>query len=134
MHYGTVDYAYGEDILEATVTLTLMGNNGATEDVVFVMDTGLTEEMALSQEIIGRLGLSSDHDAGDIELTLADGSTAAFNVYTADVLWHERVRRIAAVDTEDISLIGMELLRGSNINVDAVPGGQVTITELSDAG
>ena len=131
MHYGTVDYAYDdEDILEASITLTLMGNNGTTDNVAFVVDTGLTEEMALTNEIIHRLGLSTDDDAGEIELTLADGTTAAFNVYIADILWHDRIRRVAAVSTESISLIGMELLRGSNINVDAVPGGLVTITEL----
>ena len=133
MHYGTVDDAYDEDILEASITLTLMGNNGAIENVVFVIDTGLTEEMALTNEIIQRLGLSADDDAGDIELTLADGTTAAFNVYVADILWHDRVRRVAVVDTDGVSLIGMELLRGSNINIDAVPGGLVTITELPDA-
>ena len=133
MHYGTVDDAYDEDILEASITLTLMGNNGAIENVVLVIDTGLTEEMALTNEIIQQLGLSADDDAGDIELTLADGTTAAFNVYVADILWHDRVRRVAVVDTDGVSLIGMELLRGNNLNIDAVPGGLVTITELADA-
>lgn len=130
MHYGTVDYAYDEDILEAIVTLTLVGNNGVTEDVAFIVDTGLTEEIAITQDIINRLDLSVDRDAGDIELTLADGTTVAFNVYTADILWHDRVRRVAAVNTDGTSLIGMELLRGSNLNINAAPGGRVTITEL----
>ena len=116
MHYGTVNYADDEDILEAIVALTLVENNGVTEDVAFVVDTGLTEEIALTQDIINRLDLSVDHDAGDIELTLADGTTVAFNVYTADILWHDRVRKVAAVNTDGISLIGMELLRGSNLN------------------
>ena len=134
MHYGAVDYAYDdEDILEASITLTLMGNNGTTDNVVFVVDTGLTEEMALTNEIIHQLGLSADDDAGEIELTLADGTTAAFNVYIADILWHDMMRRVAAVSTEGISLIGMELLRGSNVNIDAMPGGLGTITELPDA-
>lgn len=133
MHYGTIDYAYDEDVLEASVTLTLMGNDGATEDVVFVIDTGLTEEMALAQDTIDRLGLPLDRDAGDIELILADGASAAFNVYVAHVLWHDRVRRVAVVNMEGVSLIGMELLRGSNLNVDTVPGGLVTITELTDS-
>lgn len=133
MHYGTIDYAYDEDVLEASVTLTLMGNDGATEDVVFVIDTGLTEEMALAQDTIDRLGLPLDRDAGDIELILADGASTAFNVYVAHVLWHDRVRRVAVVNMEGVSLIGMELLRGSNLNVDTVPGGLVTITELTDS-
>ena len=133
MHYGRVDYAYDEDVLEAKVTLTLLGNNDATEDVVFVIDTGLTEEMALTQDIIEKLGLSVDRDSGEIELTLADGTTTAFNVYIAHTLWHDQVRRVLVVNTEGVSLIGMELLRGSNLNVDAVPGGLVTITELTDS-
>lgn len=133
MHYGRVDYAYDEDVLEAKVTLTLLGNNDATEDVVFVIDTGLTEEMALTQDIIEKLGLSVDRDSGEIELTLADGTTTAFNVYIAHTLWHDQVRRVLVVNTEGVSLIGMELLRGSNLNVDTVPGGLVTITELTDS-
>ena len=133
MHYGTIDYAYDEDILEASVTLTLMGNDSATEDVVFIIDTGLTEEMALAQDVIDRLGLPLDGDSGDIELILADGASAAFNVYIARILWHGRARRVAVVNTEGVSLIGMELLRGSNLNIDTVPGGLVTITELTDS-
>ena len=89
MQYGTVNY-----VIEAGVTLTILGNNGATERIAFVIDTELTEEITLPHEIIGRLNLT-----------------------------------LANYDGDD----GMRLLRGSNLNVDAVPGGLVTITELSSA-
>jgi clan AA aspartic protease len=135
MHYGTVNYVHDddEDVLEASVTLVLIGDDGATENIDFVIDTGLTEEVALPQDLINRLNLTSVDDDGDIELTMADGTTAAVKVYLAHIMWHEQSRRVAVVNLEGVPLIGMQLLRGSNLNVDAVPHGIVTITELADA-
>ncbi len=129
MHYGTVN-----DGIEAIVTLTALGNNDATERIAFIIDTGLTEEAILPQEIIDRLNLPAvDGDDNDdsFRITLADGSTAIPSVYTTRILWHDRLREVQVVALGPDPLIGMGLLRGCNINVDAVPGGLVTITELS---
>ena len=130
MHYGTVNLVEDEDVLESRVTLALMVDDGVTEGIDFVIDTGLTEEAALPQDIISRLNLPLAHDADDIELILADGTIAVARVYIASILWHDRIRRVAIASLEGIPLIGMGLMRGSNLSVDAVPGGQVTITEL----
>ena len=125
MHYGTVN-----DAVEAGVTLTILGDNGTTEHINFVIDTGLTEETTLPQEVISRLNLTLANDGDDFENTLADGTTTAPMIYTVRILWHDRLREIEVVNMETDPLIGMKLLRGSNLSVDAVPGGQVTITEL----
>ncbi len=130
MHYGRVNYYYDGDVLEASITLSLLDDNGITESIDFAVDTGLTEEVALPQDIINRLNLPLADDADDIELTLADGTIAVARVYVANLLWHDRIRRVAVANLEGIPLIGMGLLMGSNLNVDAVPGGLVTITEL----
>lgn len=132
MHYGTVNYVHDEDedVIEANVTLALIGDDRTTENIDFVIDTGLTEEVALPQDLINRLNLTTVDDDGDIELTMADGTTAAVEVYLAHIMWHEQLRRVTVVNLEGVPLIGMQLLRGSNPNVDAVPGGLVTITEL----
>ena len=127
MHYGTVNSIDG-DLLEAVVALSIAGENSATELVEFVIDTGFTEDVALPLNIINRLGLLPA--AGIVELTLADGSVERFQRYTAYVLWHGRWREVIAVALDGEPLIGMDLLRGSNISVDAAPGGVVAIAEL----
>ena len=45
-------------------------------------------------------------------------------------LWHGAVRPIAVIAAEGQPLIGMALLRGSRLSVEALPGGEVTVSEL----
>ena len=63
--------------------------------------------------------------------TLADGSSDWFDLYSAHILWHDRPVEIEVINMEGDPLIGMALLRGSNISIDTVPAGAVTITELT---
>lgn len=127
MHYGTVKSIDGA-WLEAAVTLSVYGENAATELVDFVIDTGFTEDAALPLDIINRLGLRPA--AGTVEIALADGSVGRFERYTAYMLWHSRLREVIVLDLGSEPLIGMELLRGCNISIDAMPDGVVAIAEL----
>ena len=64
-------------------------------------------------------------------MLLADGSTSLFDVYEATVLWDGTPRRVA-VDAADIDpLVGMRLLDGYELTVQAVVGGQALIKALS---
>ena len=128
MHYGTINILRG-DLLEARVTLTVQSDSGASELIEFVVDTGFTDDLALPLDIINRLNLRPGE--GAVTLTLADGSVANYERYTAYVLWHGQRREIKALNMEGDPLIGMALLRGSNISIDALPAGAVTITELT---
>ena len=128
MHYGTVKSIDGA-FLEAVVALSVYGENAAAEFVEFVIDTGFTEDAALPLNIINRLGLPPA--AGAVEIALADGSVDRFERYTAYILWHNRLREVRVLDLGSEPLLGMELLRGCNISIDADPGGAVTIAELS---
>ena len=130
MHYGLI-YGIGDDFLEAHITLTVQDGNGVAENVDFVIDTGLTEDVSLPLDIIVRLNLPRNCDIVDI--VLADGSTGKFDLYTAYVLWHDRLVEVEVINMESTPLIGMELLRDSNISIDVVPGGTVTIAELAAA-
>ena len=130
MHYGLI-YGIGDDFLEAHITLTVQDGNGVVENVDFVIDTGLTEDVSLPLDIIVRLNLPRNGDI--IDIVLADGSTGKFDLYTAYVLWHDRLVEVEVINMESAPLIGMELLRDSNISIDAVPGGAVTIAELAAA-
>ena len=123
MHYGSVN-----DAVEANVSLDVHGENGATEQVAFIIDTGFTDEISLPQAVISRLGLPLSGNAD--EFILADGTTGRYSIYAAHILWHGQLREVEVVNLEGDPLVGMELLLGSNLNVDAIPGGMVTIAEL----
>ena len=130
-HYGVVGEVDG--FLEANVTLAIQSDNGSTESISFVIDTGYTAEMMLPQNVIERLDLPlADYDDVDVEVTLADGSTAVSRLHIANVTWHDRFLNVEVDNLSPEPLIGMGLMRGSNLSVDAAPGGLVTITELSD--
>ncbi len=123
MHYGNVNSA-----LEAGVALVLLGDTGATEQADFIIDTGFSGGITLATDIFDRLNLQRDDD---VAVTLGDGTVRALARYTARLLWHGRRREIEAVRVEsDELLIGMRLLQGSSLHVEAVPGGLVAIAEL----
>ena len=129
MQFGIVN-----DDVEANIVLNVLDDNGESIPIACIIDTGATGEMTLPQAVINRLNLPLAEDPDNIGVTLADGSSSPGTLYLAHVVWHGSVREVEVVNVGTEPLIGMGLLYGSNINIDAVPGGQVIITELSDAG
>ena len=129
MHYGIVT---DTDALEATVALTVQAYDDTAERLTFLIGTGFYGSLTLSQEVVERLNLPPG-DVKEVEITLPDALTANANLYKARILWHGRPREVEVISLENDFLIGMGLLRGSNLNIDAIPGGSVTITELSTA-
>ncbi|MDE2785897.1 MAG: clan AA aspartic protease [Chloroflexota bacterium] len=128
-HYGAVSAIDG--VLEAEVAPTVLGYGGGSERVTFLVDTGATGEMTLPHGIIARLNLPLvTYGSANASVVLADGTVSVARVHTARVLWHDQVRTAEVVSFGSDPLIGMGLLRGSNLSVDAIPGGLVTITEL----
>ncbi len=125
MHHGTVN-----DVLDAVVSLSILREDGTEETFEFIVDTGLIEEMVLPQDVVDQLGLLPDDS---VVLTTGDGRARLVGTYNAWVLWHDQPRRVHVASRGREFLIGMGLLLGSNVNIDAIPGGSVTITELSAA-
>lgn len=128
MHYGVVS-EIGKAI-EAGITLTILGDGVGNEDIHFLIDTGFDGMLALPFHIISRLNLPPA-DYGETGIVLADGSAEKAGAYVARMLWHGRRRVVEVLDLGDEPLVGMDLLRGSNISVDAAPGGVVAISELT---
>ena len=60
----------------------------------------------------------------------ADGTVDTFARYNARIMWHGNSKEVVAVNMGSEPILGMQLLQGSNLSVDAVFGGSVTITEL----
>lgn len=123
MQHGTVN-----DYLEPIISLTVHGNGAPSETIDFAVDTGFSGELTLPRADIDRLNLLRDEDG--VPYILADGTVRVLPRYIGQVEWHGQLRDVNVIDTGSEALLGMQLLAGSILNVEATPGGAVTITEL----
>lgn len=113
---------------EATI-LVVVRNNTNLKSIRAVIDTGFTGFLSLPNDIITELDLSwSYRDRG----TLGDGSEVLFDIYDAVAIWDGKSQEIEVNSAETDSLIGMSMLRGYRLQIDAIEGGLVTIIALSD--
>ena len=119
---GTVNSNY-----EAVVRLQLRGPSGRDLETDAIIDTGFTGSLTLPRDLVTRLGLLfQGHERG----VLADGSECFFEIYEALVLWNGRFRLISVDLVDTTPLLGMSLLSGSELAIQAVEGGEVLIREL----
>ena len=88
------------------------------------VDTGFSEYLALPGDTIDYLGLSP---AGFTEARLANDQVQRFDLFHAEVVFGRRVQYIQVHRTESESLVGMSLLSGSVIKIDARVGGAVEL-------
>jgi clan AA aspartic protease len=92
-----------------------------------VIDTGFTSFLSLPLSLITELGLPWHYrDVG----TLGDGSEVIFEIYKASVIWdgHNQIVDVVASDAEP--LVGMGLIYGFKVQIEAIEGGCVTIEAL----
>jgi clan AA aspartic protease len=113
---------------EATISLVVGNENRQTKLIDAVIDTGYTGFLSLPREIIVALELPwTGIDRG----TLGDGSEVSFEVYAARVIWDGEYRDIPVNEAETDPLVGMSLLYGYDLRIQAIEGGNVTINALS---
>lgn len=112
------------------VQVSNSANRALTTLVEAVLDTGLSEELVLTPDIVSTLGLTPQ---GEMPLILADGEEQIFDFYMASISWHGRERIVAVVEMPSERLIGMNLLWGSRLIVDAAVGGEAIIEPLIPA-
>ena len=113
--------------LDSVIRLRVTGASGVNETIDFVLDTGFSGGLSLPTAMIRRLGLPLSHETVVI---LADGSEIKCDVYRGSVEWDGRPTLVAVYTTDGDALMGMQLLRGHRIIIDALPGGRVTIAPL----
>ena len=113
--------------LEAWITVSVMGIDGELQPCEVIVDTGFTGWLVLPAADIGRLGLSGE---GYRDSVTASGNMERFDYYETSVLWHGRLHEIEVFQSIDQPLLGMELLEGSRVSVDAWDGGEIIIEEL----
>lgn len=112
------------------VQVSNSANRALTTLVEAVLDTGLSEELVLTPDIVSTLELTPQ---GEMPLILADGEEQIFDFYMASISWHGRERIVAVVEMPSERLIGMNLLWGSRLIVDAAVGGEAIIEPLIPA-
>ena len=115
---------------EPVLPLTLLGYAGASDrrlQAEAVVDTGFDGELTLPPELVRRLGYPH---LGTTGATLADGSEVQVDYFAGSVSWHGDPRAVVLLAADGKPLIGMELLAGSRLTVEVMPGGDVTVEGL----
>ena len=107
---------------QATIRLTVRGPVGQEHEIDAVIDTGFDGSLSLPLAGITALGLPWRRRGRAL---LANGSETLFDVYEATVLWDGAPRRVSVDAAEIDPLVGMRLLDGYELTVQAVIGGQV---------
>ncbi len=112
---------------EAIIQVAVGHTSKRKQMVNAVIDTGFTGFLSLPQSIITSLKLPWHfRDVG----TLGDGSEVIFEMYKATVIWDGREQIVDVAASEADPLIGMSLLYGFKVQIEAVEGGTVTIEAI----
>ena len=104
-----------------------MDVDGRAHAIEVVLDTGFTGSLSLPTYVVDRLGLRW---VGQRTFELANGEFFDFDVYLTAVRWHGFPTDALALRSDSAPLLGMTLLWGSRIMVEASHGGEVTIEEI----
>ncbi len=112
---------------EAIISIAVGHGNKRKQMVEAVIDTGFTGFLSLPPSIIESIGLPwIFRDMG----TLGDGSEVIFEMYRAEVIWDGQVLVVDVASSEADPLVGMSLLYGYKVQIEAIEGGLVTIESL----
>ena len=113
--------------IEAVIRLIASGTASVGHEFDAVVDTGFSGDVTLPDDVIRMLGLNwLGIGIGE----MADGREEMFDVYAGHVLWDGQPRRVEIEAAATLPLIGMNLLRGSTLRIDVIPGGAVQIKSL----
>lgn len=116
--------------LEPRLNFRLRGQDGLVSVVDALVDTGYSGEISLPISVAKRLG--SIRGLGG-RIVLADGTSIPYDSYNVDFEWLGRDRRVAASAMGDDVVIGMGLLSGHALMIEATVGGAVSIVPLMNA-
>jgi clan AA aspartic protease len=124
MIFGTVN-----PYREAIVQFVVIGKNQKRKSIKAVIDTGYSGSLILPLEIIEELELTR---YATQEGVLGNGAVHQFSVHEGSVIWDGKVQAIEINSAEAGPLVGMGLLEGYEVRIEAVTGGDVRIQLLSD--
>jgi clan AA aspartic protease len=112
---------------EARLPIVVGHGNAPKQMVEALIDTGFSGFLSLPLSMIESLGLPwifSD------SVTLGDGSEVIFQMHRATVIWDGQFKVVDVAASEAEPLLGMSLLYGFKLQVEAVERGVVTIEAM----
>lgn len=112
---------------EAVIHLTVRGSQGEEREFEAIVDTGFNGWLSLPSTLISLLGLPFRRRGRAI---LADGRESVFDIHEAVVIWDGEARRIVVDNANTDPLVGMGLLYGYELTIQATNGGRVLIKKL----
>ena len=105
-----------------------VGHAGAAKQMVeAVIATGFTGFLSLPRTTIETLDLPWIFR--DVA-TLGDGSEVIFEMYRAIVVWDGQLQVVDVAASDADPLVGMSLLYGFKLEIEAVAGGSVVLTAM----
>ena len=113
---------------EATIRLPVRSAGGQEQEIEVILDTGFSGSRTLPPSVITTLGLPFRSRGRAV---LADGSETEFDIHAATIVWDAVPRNILVEAADTDPLVGMGLLYGHEIHIQAVDGGPVTIQRLT---
>ncbi len=113
---------------QVIIPLQLRGPQGQTESIEALVDTGFDGLLTLPPDLVAKLelpyGMTRPYELGH-------GGTVEFDIHRATVVWDGQEREVGAIVSKGGALVGMALLDGYRLFVDAVEGGEVRIEPQS---
>ncbi len=106
--------------------VALRGPAGKSLLVEAIIDTGFDGMLVVGSYAVAALGLAPMLGS---DVQLADASMQAVPRVELEILWHGDWIPAEALVMGDEPLLGMSLLHGSDLHVEAVEGGVVTVVE-----
>ena len=110
-----------------SITVANITERHRTLTLSAVVDTAFTGYLTLPLDSIRELGLVL---RGTQPPVLANGTVGQFSVYAGMVTWNGQERLTIIFESDSDPLIGMAMLWGSRLTVDAQEGGDVVIEGL----
>jgi len=116
--------------LQPVLPLAVFAPDGTEVEITALVDTGFSGYLVLSPETIETMSLIYDRKE---EYTVGNNEDVQFDLYTgAKVRWHGHEKEIVVMAVEGEAVLGMELLRGSRLFVEAKPNGRVQVAEENE--
>lgn len=112
-------------------SIEVVDAEGRLRPVEVLLDTEFTGCLALSAETVRQLGLSS---VGRRTLKFANGEWSESEAYLATAVWHGHLTDVLVLESDSAPLLGMTLIWGCRVTVDAVMQGEVSIEDLDAEG
>ncbi len=99
-----------------------------SEFVNAVVDTGYNGSLSVTPDIAQRLELPFRETRS---YELGSGEIVEFQVHDITVVWDGELREAAALVTDGGVLVGMSMMTGYTLFIDAIDGGEVRIKRRS---